>query len=98
MVNSSLLARQNYEVDWPSKGYGEVHGRLAGTVVTLVNLFNENKDESQFNTVGSWIELSSSGSSSNASIGCESLCGRFSAEGRDTALTRDTLVPGDCRG
>ena len=64
---STVLARQNYEVDWPAKGYGSTWAISRDGIVALVNLFNENKDEDQFNTVGSWIELSSSGSSSSAS-------------------------------
>lgn len=64
---STVLARQDYEVDWPTKGYGSTWAISKNGSVALVNLFNEEKDKNQFDTVGSWIELTSSTSSSSAS-------------------------------
>ena len=91
--SSTVLARQNYEVDWPSKGYGSTWAISRGGIVALVNLFNENKDENQFNTVGSWIELSSSGSSSSASTSVAASAAASTLEDWTQRLTRDTLVP-----
>lgn len=64
---STVLARQDYEVDWPTKGYGSTWAISKDGNIALVNLFNEKKDKNQFDTVGGWIELTSSASSSSAS-------------------------------
>ena len=40
---NTVLARQDYEADWPTKGYGSTWAISRNGVVALVNLFNEKK-------------------------------------------------------